>query len=119
MSEQFTQANASKYSKHYSDSELQNKLQTSKWGVGRKLYYNVLLLWYVLKEPTTPWAHKAIILGALGYFILPIDAVPDFIPALGFADDAAAIAIAIKTVSDNITPEIRRKAEDQVKKAFD
>ncbi|MCQ2282885.1 MAG: DUF1232 domain-containing protein [Bacteroidales bacterium] len=118
MANQFSKSNASEYAQHYSDGEVINKLNTSKWGIGRKLYYNVLLLWYVLKEPSTPASSKAIIVGALGYFILPLDVIPDFIPALGFTDDAAAIAIALKTVSDNITPEIRRKAEQQVNKSF-
>lgn len=118
MSEKFNTQNASNYAQHYSDSELREKLISQKWGIGRKLYYNVLLLWYVLKDPSCPFASKAIIIGALGYFILPIDAIPDFLPVVGFTDDAAAIAIAIKTVASNITPEIREKAEYEVNRLF-
>ncbi len=58
----------------------------------------------------TSWEHKSIIIGALGYFILAIDLIPDFIPVAGFADDIAALTACIKTVMDNITPDIKRKA---------
>lgn len=119
MKENFSKENANQYAQNYSDAELEGKLKSQKKGIGRKLTYNVLLLWYVLKDPYCPIASKAIIIGALGYFILPVDAIPDLIPVLGFTDDAAAIAIALKTVSNNITPEIRKKAEQQVSKMFD
>ena len=49
-------------------------------------------------------------MGALAYFILPIDVIPDFIPFLGFTDDAAVLALAIKIVGDQITEEHRQKA---------
>ena len=70
-----------------------------------------LLLFYVLQSPDVPIAKKTIIIGALGYLILPFDFIPDFIPALGFTDDAAALAAALKTIKSSITPEIEAKAK--------
>ena len=75
-----------------------------------KAIYYVLLLYYVLMDENTPWEHKGIIIGALGYFILPVDLIPDFIPVAGYADDVAALTACIKTVMDNITPSIKKKA---------
>ena len=54
--------------------------------------------------------NKAIIMGALGYLILPIDLIPDVVSVLGLADDAAAIKLAYDTIKASITPEIERKA---------
>ena len=54
----------------------------------------------------------------MGYFILPLDLVPDFIPVAGFADDAAALVAVIKTVFENITPEIKEKARNTSNEIF-
>ena len=57
----------------------------------------------------------AYIVGALGYFILPIDLVPDFIAGLGYTDDLAVIAILMKHLKDNITPEIELRADAKIR----
>ena len=67
----------------------------------------------MLKSEATPRADKAKIIGALGYFILPVDLIPDFIPVAGFTDDLAALTWGIWSVAKNITPEI--KAQTRVK----
>lgn len=99
-----------KYQKHYSESGLFSKIGKVCRRTGIKGIYLVLLLFYVLKDKKTPLDQKAIILGALGYFILPADLIPDLIPILGFTDDIAAMMACIRTVKANITPEIRQKA---------
>ena len=63
-----------------------------------------------LKDENTPGKHKMIIIGALGYFILPVDLIPDFIPVAGFTDDAAALIACLKTVSENVTPQVKSNA---------
>ena len=83
-----------------------------------KVIYYVLLLFYVLKDEDTPREHKMIIIGALGYFILPIDLIPDFIPVAGFTDDAAALLACLKTVSDNVTPEVKANASQKLHEWF-
>ena len=58
---------------------------------------------------------KAYIVGALGYFILPIDLVPDLIAGLGYTDDLAVIAILMKHLKDNLTPEIELRADAKIR----
>jgi uncharacterized membrane protein YkvA (DUF1232 family) len=66
--------------------------------------------YYAMRDRHTPWRHKAILAGALAYFILPVDAIPDFILPMGYADDAAAIAAAIGAASMSIHEEHRQQA---------
>ena len=75
-----------------------------------KAIYYVLLLYYVLMDENTSWEHKGIIIGTLGYFILPVDLIPDLLPAIGFTDDIAALTACLKTIHDNITPSVKKKA---------
>jgi len=70
----------------------------------------LLTAYYCAFDRKTPTAVKATLVGALAYFVLPIDAVPDFLPVLGFTDDAAFLAAAIKLVTDHIRPEHREAA---------
>lgn len=57
---------------------------------------------YCATDPQTPRSAKAIIFGALAYFVMPADAVPDFLPLIGFTDDAAALAAAIGAISSHL-----------------
>ena len=61
--------------------------------------------WFCATDPSTPATAKGILIGALAYFVLPLDAVPDFIAGIGFTDDAAVLAMAIRTVSRHMKPE--------------
>lgn len=71
----------------------------------------LLAAYYCALDPASPLKVKAVLMGALAYFVLPFDAVPDFLALFGFADDAAVIYGAIKIVAKYITPEHRAKAE--------
>lgn len=99
-----------KYRKHYTEDGLFSKISRVFRKAGQKVIYSALLLYYVLNDSKTPLEHKAVIIGALGYFILPLDILPDFIPFAGYADDIAALTACIKAVKSNITPEIKEKA---------
>jgi uncharacterized membrane protein YkvA (DUF1232 family) len=70
----------------------------------------VVAAYFAMRDKHTPWRHKAILAGAIAYFILPVDAIPDFILPMGFADDAAAIAAAIGAASMSIHEEHRQRA---------
>ena len=80
--------------------------------VSQKVAKPALTLYYVLMESSTPTRIKTLIIGALGYLILPVDLIPDFIPVVGWTDDLAALLAVIKMVKDYITPEIERKVEE-------
>ena len=58
--------------------------------------------YYCARDPATPLRVKAILMGALAYFILPADTIPDFIGALGFTDDAAVLAVALRAVMPHV-----------------
>jgi len=66
--------------------------------------------YFAMRDKHTPWRHKMILAGAIAYFILPVDAIPDFILPIGYADDAAAIAAAIAAASMSIHEVHRMQA---------
>ena len=75
----------------------------------------VISVWYSARDPETPTAAKGIMLGALAYFVLPIDAIPDIFAGIGFTDDAAVIAALIATLGANI----KRRHKDQADAALE
>jgi len=79
---------------------------------GRSLPFveDLLAAYYCASDPATPKRVKLILVGALTYFILPADAVPDILPFLGFADDAAMLAAAIAQVAGAINESHRSRA---------
>jgi uncharacterized membrane protein YkvA (DUF1232 family) len=70
----------------------------------------LLAAYYCAVDPASPMRVKAVLMGALAYFVLPFDAVPDFLALFGFADDAAVVYAAVKMVAKHITPAHRDKA---------
>lgn len=103
-----------KYRGSYSERGLMNKLSAVAKKAGIKAVYAVLLLYYALQSPQTSTKDKSIIYGALGYFILSLDLVPDFIPLAGFGDDLGALVWAISRVVANITDEVRQQARTKL-----
>lgn len=110
--------NIESYQSHYSEKGLGNKLGKVAKKAGARLVYPVLLLYYVLKSPFVTKADKTKIYGALGYFILPVDLVPDLLPMLGYADDLSAVLWALHTVWKNVTPEIKAQAAAKAREWF-
>ena len=107
-----------KYSSHYNENELWEKLRKFGRKAGIKVTYAALLLYYVLKNPATSSKDRAKIIGALGYFILPIDLIPDFIPIAGYTDDLAALTWGIYCVIKSITPEVKANAAAKLHEWF-
>src|SRR4051794_33015580 len=66
---------------------------------------DLLAAYYGAFDKRTPRHVQAALLGAIAYFILPFDFIPDMLPALGFTDDAAILATAIRLVATHIMPE--------------
>ena len=110
--------NFDEYAQYFSDSKLWKKLKKVARKAGRKAVYYVLVLYYVSRDPAVPRSLKLKVLGALGYFILPFDIIPDVILGLGFTDDIAALAWALFTLRKYITPEIERKARERLREWF-
>ena len=83
-----------------------------------KVVYPALLLQYLMKSDSVPLKAKLILSAALGYFILPIDFIPDFAPLLGFTDDLGVLLLIVRQMAVYITPEIRRQAREHLLKWF-
>jgi uncharacterized membrane protein YkvA (DUF1232 family) len=107
-----------KYSSKYTDQKLFEKLKKFAMKAGKKLVYIVLLLYYTLQKENVPKKVKAVIIGALGYFISPFDAIADFIPFLGYTDDFGALMMALAVVSIYIDKEIKDKAKSRLESWF-
>lgn len=107
-----------KYKGHFNDGDFWKKLSAIAVKVGAKLVYYALVLYYTLVDPLTPAKYKAIIAGALGYMILPLDLIPDFLPFGGMVDDWAALIAAVAYVATAITPEIKAKARAKLAEWF-
>ncbi len=99
-----------KFQKHYDEGKFTSKLPKIARRAGSKLVYAVLLLYYVLQSPGVSKADKSKIYGVLGYFLLPLDILPDFIPLAGYTDDLTAVICAVHLVWKNICPEIKARA---------
>ena len=108
-------ANLSSYEKHFSFNGLMVKIKETAKKAGLKAIYMALLLYYALESPTISVMDKAIIYGALGYFISPIDIVPDILPLIGLSDDIAVLAWAFSRVKHNVTDMTREKAKTKLK----
>lgn len=106
------------YQENYSETGLWNKVKKFAKKAGVKVIYLVLLLYYVLQSETVSMLDKGKIYGALGYFILPFDLIPDAIPVVGYTDDLAALVACVIAVSSNITPEIEEKAKAKLSEWF-
>lgn len=105
-------------STHYSDRNLSQKLAAFAAAAGRELVEKVLILYEVLKDSSTPaWARTAII-GALGYFISPLDVIPDFIPVIGLSDDFTMLTAAAATIAAHVKPSHILAARSKLKQWF-
>jgi uncharacterized membrane protein YkvA (DUF1232 family) len=71
---------------------------------------DLVAAYYCAFDRETPYQVKAALLGALAYFVLPFDAIPDMLPLIGFADDAAVLATALRLVASHMRPEHREAA---------
>ena len=73
-----------------------------------------LSLWFCARDDETPATAKAMVFAALAYFVLPTDAIPDWIPVIGYTDDAAVIAAVVGVVGKNLKPRHREAARAAV-----
>jgi uncharacterized membrane protein YkvA (DUF1232 family) len=79
---------------------------------------DLLAAYYCAFDRNTPRHVQAALVGALAYFVLPFDVIPDMMPVLGFTDDAAVLATAVKLVSSHIRPEHREAAKQAIERGL-
>lgn len=115
---QITEKELQKYEQHYSDASFLEK--ATKYGklIGINALYKAVQLWFVMQKPDVPAGTKAVIMGALGYLIAPLDFLPDLLPVLGYTDDLVAITFALIKVQGYIDEDVERKSKKLLAKIF-
>jgi len=103
------------YGEYYDDNRFWKKVRRLARKSGKTVLRPVLLLYYLMQDSNVSIKDKAYIIGALGYFVLPIDIFPDFIFGLGYTDDLAVIGLLLKHLQNCITPEIEKLADSKIK----
>ncbi len=107
------------YANKFSQSEFVEKISRIAKRAGAKLVYAALILYYTLQSDRVSKTDKAIIIGALGYMISPLDVIPDAIPIAGLTDDFAVLMYVLKKVWTDIDPAIVEQAKEKLSKWFD
>jgi uncharacterized membrane protein YkvA (DUF1232 family) len=97
--------------KKFSAEAFWNKLKSVALKAGHLVVYASLLLFYVLQKPDVPKRTKVIIIGALTYFIIPTDAIPDLAAGIGYTDDLGALGAALIQVAMYVDDEVKAKAK--------
>lgn len=75
----------------------------------------VVAVWYAARDPRTPTRVKAILLGAVAYFVMPVDIIPDFVAGLGYTDDLGVLIAAWRAVRPWITDDHRALAREALR----
>jgi uncharacterized membrane protein YkvA (DUF1232 family) len=106
------------YSKYYSEESLWEKIKKFSKAAGAKVIYPVLLLYYAMTDSKVSLKTKVFIAAALGYFILPTDAIFDLTPIIGYSDDLGVLLFALKQISSAITTEVKENARKKIVEWF-
>ncbi len=107
------------YANKFTQKDFVEKISRIAKRAGSKLVYAALILYYTLQSDKVSKSDKAIIIGALGYMISPLDVIPDAIPIAGLTDDLAVLLYVLKKVWTGIDPEIIANAKEKLSKWFD
>ena len=100
------------------ESSLWEKITTYAKQAGIKVIYAVLLMFYAYRRKDTPKWAKRIIIGALGYFIAPIDAIPDLAPLIGYTDDFGVLGLGLVAIAAYINDEVRQQSKEKLNQWF-
>jgi uncharacterized membrane protein YkvA (DUF1232 family) len=106
------------YSQQFSEDSFWDKLRGFAKQAGREVVEKSLTLYYVGTDPAVPTWAKGVIAAALGYFIVPLDAIPDLAPFVGYADDLGAISMALAAIASCISDEHLQKAKAKTAEWF-
>ncbi|WP_273533715.1 YkvA family protein [Prevotella aurantiaca] len=109
----------SKYKEKFTKNDFIEKIQRIAKRAGAKLVYAALILYYSIDSDKVSFKEKAIIIGALGYLITPLDIMPDAIPLVGLSDDLGVLIYVLRKVLDYVDDEAKQKAKDKLSQWFD
>lgn len=107
------------HSNYFSPNEFLEKIARVAKRAGAKFVYASLILYYTLQSPNVSKRDKALIIGALGYMISPLDVLPDAYPIVGLSDDMAVLLFVLHKVWNNVDPDIQQKAKERLNNWFD
>lgn len=107
------------YANRFTATDFIEKISRIAKRAGAKLVYAALILFYTLQSDNISAKDKAIIVGALGYMISPLDVIPDAIPIAGLTDDMAVLLYVLKKVWVDVDPEVKFRAMEKLRKWFD
>ncbi len=113
-----TPTNIQVYGSEFEETTFWDKVKKVARKVGYEGLEKALWLYYALQKPDLPAWAKATIVGALGYFVFPMDAIPDILPGIGYTDDIAVMAAAIAAVATHIDDEVKHKAQEKLETWF-
>ena len=107
------------YSDKFSPKGFVEKISRVAKRAGAKLVYSALVLFYMLQSKNVTVKEKAIIIGALGYLISPLDVLPDAIPIVGLSDDLTVLVYVISKVWGDVPDDVKAKATEKLSDWFD
>lgn len=108
-----------KYKSKFTSNGFVEKISRIAKRAGAKFVYAALILYYTLESDKVSVKDKALIIGALGYLISPLDMMPDAIPIAGLSDDLAVLIYVLHKVWGEVSEEVKAKAYDKLNKWFD
>jgi uncharacterized membrane protein YkvA (DUF1232 family) len=107
-----------RYGESYSERRFWRKLSRFARTAGREVVEAALCLFYAAQRPETPAWAKAVAIGALGYFVLPADAIPDIAPVIGYTDDLGVLGLAMATIAVYVDDNVRWRAQQTLRRWF-
>jgi len=107
------------YASKFSQTDFVEKISRVAKRAGAKLVYAALILFYTLESSKISLKDKAVIIGALGYLISPLDVVPDAIPIAGLGDDLAVLVFVLNMVWGDVSDDVKEKARKKLSTWFD
>ena len=108
----------SEFTKNFTEHRMWDKISRYATKAGHQTIYSVLLLFYAYKREGTPCWARNIIIGTIGYFISPIDMLPDLTPIIGYTDDIGVLSFGLVLIACYINADVRAQARLKLKKWF-
>ena len=108
----------SKYAMLFSEKNLWKKITGFAKQAGIQTVYSALLLYYAFKRKETPRWAKNVVIGVLGYFLAPIDGIPDLTPFIGYTDDIGVLTFGLVTIAAYVNKEVKDNAKQRLGKWF-
>lgn len=103
---------------YFSEGSFKEKIVSITKSASSRTIYTAMLLYFAYRRKDTPAWAKRIVVGALGYLVMPFDAIPDLSPFIGLTDDIGILSFGLVTIAAYINDEVRDDAREQVNKLF-